>query len=206
MISPSNNMRGVNRNPLGETLLSREFEQFWGAVRPGADPFEEKLETIIYDVRVALRDCAEQTLRRQGAPNAELDAEDVAQSWIANMLGPRARHFDRKRGSFGYSIRALKNRCRDVWRDIQRRKAIDLPAWCMASIDEACTQAVRRERRAQVRKEVRRLPKAMRRIVKAKYWFGLKSKEIASLLNIKVAAVNRLAFLGRRRLREALRD
>ena len=61
---------------------------------------------------------------------------------------------------------------------------------------------IRRKTRSEVRRAVRRLPRAMRRIVKAKYWMGLRSKQIAVLFGFKV--VDRLAFLAHQRLREAL--
>lgn len=200
----SENMRKTNPKLERETPLAKDIGRFFGAVWPSGDPHEERLDTIIHDVHVSLRDCAEQRLRQQGAPNPAIDAEEVAQSWIANMLGTGASRFDPKRGSLGYGIRSWANGCCNVWRELRRRRAVSLPDWCVANTEDPCTQAGLRERRAQVRRELRRLPKNVRRILRAKYWFGLRSKEIAVLLKIKVSEVNRLAYVGRRRLHKAL--
>lgn len=200
MAQGSNNMRrdGERASPrLPVNSLLRLFEE-------NARKSPETLAAIAPEVTDAVLAYAEILLRQQGCRNPEMDAAEVSQTWWVNMLEHGLRQYDPSRDFSPYAVAMARNGCRDIGRGIKRRMALSITPSCADTAGGPCVQAMHREIRRRVWKAVARLPRAMRRIIIAKHWLGMRSKQIAARLDIRVDAVDRLAFHARRRLSKEL--
>ncbi len=145
-------------------------------------------------------DFSKKYLRRLGNRNPGIDGEDVSQRFVVSILKGQLDTYDRRRDPRPLVRACLRNSSRDLKRRTQVRQAGTLPVSYAVASESPPEAAMRRETERRVRRELIKLPRMMKRVLIAKYWKEMKVEEIAQRLKIRAGAVNRLAFLGRKRL------
>ena len=79
-----------------------------------------------------------------------------------------------------------------------------MPPSCVAPGESPLDASIRRETERRVRTVVARLPRMMGRVLLLRYWRDMNSEQIARKLGIRVKAVDRLAWRGRKRMKNML--